>query len=80
MVKTSFLSLLTSLALAAPALAEDYLEYPAPAPFYPFQRSIPTGDAVVIPPYRHLFAVRVYTTPQKQPYYNVPPYAVVTPY
>ncbi len=62
------------------ALAQDYPGYPAPTPGYPFQRSFLTGRAVLIPPYRHPFPVRVYTTPPTQPYYNVPPYAVVAPY
>lgn len=62
------------------ALAQTYTEYPAPTPFYPFQRSYLRGDAVVIPPYRYPFPVRVYTTPPRSPYYNVPPYAVIAPY
>lgn len=67
-------------ACAVPATADDYKEYPAPTPFYPFQRSVLTGHAVVIPPYRRPFPIRVYTTPPQQPYYNVPPYAVISPY
>lgn len=62
------------------AMASDYNEYPAPAPGYPFQRSVLSGRAVVIPPYRHVFPIRIYATPQQQPYYNVPPYAVISPY
>lgn len=62
------------------AKAESYLEYPAPTPYYPFQRSFLTGEAVAIPPYPYPFPVRVYTTPSQQPYYNVPPYAVIAPY
>ena len=65
---------------AFPALASDYLEYPAPIPHYPFRRSYRTGQLVAIPPYRVPFVVRVYTTPPQPPYYNVPPYAVVAPY
>lgn len=64
----------------APAFAQNYIEYPAPTPGYPFQRSVLTGRAVVIPPYDRPFPVRVYHTPPRPPYYNVPPYAVVTPY
>ena len=60
------------------AHCEPYRDFPAPDP-YPFQRSLLTGERVVIPPYDHAFAVRVYNTPQHEPYYNVPPYAVVVP-
>lgn len=67
-------------ASAAAATAQQYTGYPAPTPFYPFQRSTLTGRAVVIPPYDRVFPVRVYSTPPQQPYYNVPPYAVVAPY
>lgn len=80
MIKVFFLSILAISALVGPALAEEYIEYPAPTPFYPFQRSTLTGEAVLIPPYDRPFPIRVYTTPQQQPYYNVPPYAVVAPY
>ena len=66
--------------LLGQADAQTYPEYPAPTPGYPFQRSFLTGRAVIIPPYRYPFPVRVYTTPPTQPYYNVPPYAVVSPY
>ena len=66
--------------LIARASAQDYPQYPAATPGYPFQRSFLTGQAVVIPPYERPFPVRVYTTPPTQPYYNVPPYAVVAPY
>ncbi len=59
--------------------AQSYPEYPAPTPGYPFQSSFLSGQAVIIPPYRYPFPVRVYTTPATQPYYNVPPYAVVSP-
>ena len=65
---------------ALPALAGDYLEYPAPIPHYPFQRSYLMGQLVAIPPYRPPFVIRVYRTPPRPPYYNVPPYAVVAPY
>lgn len=64
----------------ASAAAQQYLEYPAPTPFYPFQRSVLTNRAVVIPPYERPFPIRVYSTPPHSPYYNVPPYAVVAPY
>ena len=66
--------------LTCPASAQQHAEYPAPTPGYPFQRSFLTGRVVVVPPYRQPFPVRVYTTPPTQPYYNVPPYAVVAPY
>ncbi len=80
MLKTTFcLGLLACAAAFTPALAEN-IEYPAPTPHYPFQRSFRTRRIVVIPPYRHLFRVRVYSTPQQQPYYNVPPYPVISPY
>lgn len=74
------LGLVTAATLAAPALAGDYLEYPVPTPGYPFQRSVLTKRLVHLYPYRRPFHVRVYTTPQLQPYYNVPPYPVITPY
>ena len=61
------------------ALASQYGEFPAPVP-YPFQRSTLTDRSVTILPYQQPFGVRVYTTPQHQPLYNVPPYAVVSPY
>ncbi len=64
---------------APPALANEYGDFPAPVP-YPFQRSTLTGQAIAISPYDQPFGVRVYTTPQHQPFYNVPPYAVIVPY
>lgn len=76
----SFLASMAVIVCAAPACGQDYPEYPAPTPLYPFQRSTLTGRAVVIPPYRRPFPIRVYTTPPRPPYYNVPPYAVVAPY
>ena len=78
-MKPLCLGLLGVAAIVAPALAEN-IEYPAPTPHYPFQRSILTRRLVVIPPYRRPFRVRLYSTPQQQPYYNVPPYRVITPY
>lgn len=74
------LAMVTAVGAAVPAYAGEYAEFPAPTPFYPFKRSALTGRAVVIPPYRRVFPVRVYTTPPQPPYYNVPPYAVVAPY
>ena len=68
------------LASAAPVAAQEYGEYPAPTPGYPFQRSTLTDKKVFVPPYRRPFRVRVYTAPPLQPYYNVPPYAVISPY
>ena len=64
----------------ASAEVQQYTEFPAPTPFYPVERSTLTGRAVIIPPYAQPFPVRVYSTPPQQPYYNVPPYAVVAPY
>ena len=66
-------------ATTAPALAENYISYPAPVPL-PLPHSVPTGPLVAIPPYDHPFVVRTYTTPPEQPFYNAPPYAVVAPY
>ena len=80
MIKTLCLTALACATLAAPAFAGADLEYPVARPNYPFQRSYLTRRLVVIPPYRHLFLVRIFTTPQREPYYNVPPYAVITPY
>ena len=79
-MKTLCLGLAVAVALFAPALADDNIEYPAPTPFYPFQRSTLTRRIVTIPPYRYPFRVRLYSTPQQQRYYNVPPYPVITPY
>ena len=79
-MKTILLVTATLLALAGSAAAQGYTEYPAPMPGDRLPRSTLTGQAVVIPPYRRPFPVRVYTTPPRQPYYNVPPYAVVSPY
>ena len=78
MLAVSFCAALAG--LSSRAVAQDYPDYPAPTPGYPFQRSFLTGQAVVIPPYRRPFPFRVYTTPPTQPYYNVPPYTVVAPY
>ncbi len=79
-MRTFLLGLALAAGCVAPAAAQQYLEYPAPTPGYPFPRSVPTGRAVVIPPYEKPFPVRVYSTPPRQPYYNVPPYAVISPY
>lgn len=79
-MRTSLLGLMLAAGCVAPAAAQQYLEFPAPTPGYPFQRSVLTGRAVVIPPYDRPFPVRVYSTPPQSPYYNVPPYAVVSPY
>ena len=76
----SFMAMVVTASATFPALASDYLEYPAPIPHYPFLRSYRTGQLVVIPPYRVPFVVRVYTTPPQPVYYNVPPYAVIAPY
>lgn len=80
MSKIVLLASLICSTLAVPCMAQDYGEYPAPTPFYPFQRSYLTGHAICIPPYRRPFPIHVYTTPQQEPYYNVPPYAVAAPY
>ncbi len=80
MMKRWILGASVCAAMAGQAAAQDYPQVPAPALGYPFQQSFLTGQAVVIPPYRRLFPVRVYTTPPTQPYYNVPPYPVIAPY
>ena len=80
MKRSAVLLAATMSMLAGSALAQAYNEFPAPIPHYPFNRSFRTGQVVGIPPYRHPFVVRVYTTPPQQPYYNVPPYAVIAPY
>lgn len=79
MLKSFSFAALLVLCASAPVLAED-IEFPADRPNIAIPRSYLTGEAVVIPPYRHLFRVRVFTTPQRDPYYNVPPYAVISPY
>lgn len=79
-MKALLIGSLAVLSIAGPASASEYGQYPAPTAFYPFQRSYLIGEAVFIPPYRRPFPIRVYTTPPQQPYYNVPPYAVVAPY
>ncbi len=79
-MRTSLLGLALMVISVAPAYAQQDLEYSAPTPGYPFQRSVLTGRAVIIPPYDRPFPVRVYSTPPQPPYYNVPPYAVVAPY
>ena len=63
----------------AAAAAGSYGEFPAPQD-YPFRRSILTRPRVLIRSYEQAFRVRIYTTPPQQPFYNVPPYAVITPY
>ena len=79
-MKLTSLASAAFIALAGSAAAQGYGEYPAPMPGYPFQRSTLTDRRVFIPPYRRPFRVRVYTTPPRQPFYNVPPYAVISPY
>ena len=79
-MRISLLGLALMVISVAPAYAQQDLEYPAPSLGYPFQRSVLTGRAVIIPPYDRPFPVRVYSTPPQPPYYNVPPYAVVAPY
>ena len=71
--------LAAALLAAPPVLAGPYAEYPAPVD-YPFQRSTLTPRRIVIAPYDEPFRVRIYTTPPQQPFYNVPPYGVITPY
>ena len=78
-ILTGLAVLMMMASAAITAAAETYLEFPAPTP-YPFQRSYLTGRVYVIPPYRHLFVQRVFTTPPEQPLYNVPPYSVVAPF
>ena len=77
-MKQLCLGLVTVCALAAPALAES-IEYPAYVP-YPFQRAHRTRHLVRLVPYERPFLVRSFTTPQQPPYYNVPPYKVISPY
>lgn len=75
-------SSLVAISASAPAFAQDggqNIEYPVDRPNIAIKRSYLTDQVVVIPPYRHLFRVRVFTTPQRDPYYNVPPYAVISP-
>ena len=79
MTKMWIAAALAGLAMAVPARAEDYGQYPAPLPGAPVPHSRLTGRFVCVPPYG-LFPVRVYDTPQAGPYYNVPPYRVVAPY
>ncbi len=74
-----FVAATMSALAVVPSVAQDYSDYPAPTR-YPFQRSYRTGEVILIPPYRHPFVERVYTTPPRQPLYNVPPYSVVAPY
>lgn len=80
MRKTSCLAALVVATWAVPAFADESTEFPLTTPAYPFQRSALSGEAVVIAPYRHRFSIRIYTTPQQAPYYNIPSYAVVAPY
>jgi hypothetical protein len=67
-------------AFAPSVWADENIEYPSVRPNHPFQRSFRTGRFVLIPPYRHAFPIRVFSTPQQPPYYNVPPYEVISPY
>ena len=76
----AFAAGLLSVVAASAAVAAEYTQFPAPTPYYPFQRSAPTGRLIVLPPYDRPFVERVYTTPPTQPYYNVPPYTVIAPY
>ncbi len=80
MIKTTLPALAVFAACAAPVRAGDYSQYPSMPPIYRFERSIPTGRAVAIPPYRRAFPIRVYAVPPQPPFYNVPPYAVISPY
>ena len=79
-MKSMLLVLAALIASTVAATAQDYGEYPAPMPGHRLPRSRLTGHSVFIPPYRRPFPIRVYTTPPRQPYYNVPPYAVIAPY
>jgi hypothetical protein len=71
--------LVCAMATASLARADESIEYLEAPASYPFQRSEPAGQAIAIAPYDRLFEVRVFTTPQRQPYYNVPPYPVLAP-
>ena len=73
------IAIVAATAVAAPACAEDYGQYPAPIPYAPLPQSYLTGDVVIVPPYGPL-PVRFYTTPPNGPFYNVPPYRVIAPY
>lgn len=70
--------MVAAVTLAAPARAGN-IEYPAYVP-YPFHRSHKTRRIVRIIPYDQPFHVRVFTTPQQPPYYNVPAYRVISPF
>ncbi|WP_158808219.1 hypothetical protein [Beijerinckia sp. L45] len=78
-MRSFVIAILATAAVAAPACAEDYGQYPAPVPFASLPQSRLTGDVVIMPPYGPL-PVRVYTTPPNAPFYNVPPYRVIAPY
>ena len=80
MRKTFGLATLAAIFLATPVLADEYIEFPVEPWAQSIKRSDLTHRAVVLPYYRHVFQVRVYTTPPQPPYYNVPPYEVLTPY
>ena len=73
------IALLAAVGFACAAHAEDYGELPAPTPYAPFPSSFRTGEVAAVPPYG-LLPVRIYTTPGRGPFYNVPPYKVVAPY
>lgn len=79
MIKSFSFAALLAVSVSTPVLA-DTIEFPVDRPNIAIKRSFLTGETVVIPPYDHLFRVRVFTTPQRDPYYNVPPYAVISPY
>ncbi len=59
------------------AQAEEVYFPPDPPNLF-IPRAYPTGIVVLVPPYRHAFQVRIFTTPQRSPYYNVPPYPVLS--
>ena len=78
-MKSLRIACLVGAAVATPACAEDYGQYPAPTPYGVFPQSVLTGQVAFVPPYGPL-PVRIYTTPPQGPFYNVPPYKVIAPY
>lgn len=80
MLKTMSGALLALAIAPMTAQAQNYTQFPSPVLNQNVQHSWLTGRTICIPPYERPFPVRVYSTPQMPPYYNVPPYWVVSPY
>ena len=78
-MKTLCAAALIAATCCGTAQAGGYGEYIAPVPGRLFPHGRLTGAYAFVPPYGPL-PIRVYDTPQQGPYYNVPPYPVVTPY